>query len=488
MRELRDRERDLERTQEAPYFHDESVTSRGFGIRTGPTVPPVDDRRDRRRELRREEPRTRSDEDITRDPEPDHDRRRRGRVDDVEEHRRRSDEDLPRESDLDRERRRRGRADDRDEPRRRSDEELLQEPDPDREARRRSRFDDREEPREGRETYRGSDEERSRLRDKVASGVGIAAAALGLAPAFKDDDGRDGSDKEPRRRRSPTTDRDPREEADGDHSRADERDRFADRSKDRDYERDRYESRDEADRKERRRPEAEEKLDGGAIASGSDSDGGKKVSRRNRPSIGFNPNDASDISSLREQLAAMNTSDKEMEPAVRESSSKEPAIVEKRPSPSQSPPFRDRRVSDDEERDESRGREMALVRPEEKMVRVVSPPREKKEDKPLRGILKNPRVRFPEEEAYVREGVAPHKEDKKAKEVPAGAKWTKIWRKVVNPEALTIGGERFEVRDDFVIVLRVLSREEIEAYAEATKVLRRESCPIRPLSCMYLED
>jgi len=115
---------------------------------------------------------------------------------------------------------------------------------------------------------------------------------------------------------------------------------------------------------------------------------------------------------------------------------------------------------------------MSLVSREEKMVRVVSPPREKKEDKPLRGILKQPRVSFPEEESYIREGVAPHKEDKKAKEVPPGARWTKISRKVVNPEALTVGKERFEVRDDFVIVLRVLSKEEIQAYAAATQVLR----------------
>lgn len=72
----------------------------------------------------------------------------------------------------------------------------------------------------------------------------------------------------------------------------------------------------------------------------------------------------------------------------------------------------------------------------------------------------------------MREGVAPHKDDKKLKEVPVGARWTKINRKVVNPEALTIGKERFEVRDDFIIVLRVLNKEEIQAYANATTVLR----------------
>lgn len=111
---------------------------------------------------------------------------------------------------------------------------------------------------------------------------------------------------------------------------------------------------------------------------------------------------------------------------------------------------------------------------EEKAVRVVSPPREKGDGKPLKGILKQPRPKFPEEQNFIREGAAPHKDDKKAKDVPPGAKWTKISRKVVNPEALTIGKERFEVRDDFVIVLRVLDKEEIQAYAAATQVLRGE--------------
>lgn len=500
MREIRDRERESERAHDVPYFHDESITSRGFGIRTGP-INDYDDRRDRHQESWRDEPRKRSDEDVMRDSELDRERRRHGgRVDDKEEPRKRPDEDLPRESDPDRERRRRRpedkdeprrrsdedlpresdqdrerrrrRPDDKDGPRRRSDEDLLQEPDPDRERRRRlGRLDDEEEPRERREGRRESDEDRSHFRDKLASGVGIAAAAIGLAPTSKDDDGnRDRSDREPRRRRSPTKDRDPREEADVDRPRADERDRYADHPKDQDHERDWYDTRDEAERSERHRREAEEKLGGEAVASGSDSDGGNRTSRKSRPSIAFNPNDASDISKLKEQLAAMDTSEKEKEPAPREPSSREqPAIVEPQPSPPKSP-IRDHRGSD-EERDESRGRELALVNPE-KSVRVVSPPRDKREEKPLKGILKQPRASFPEEESYIREGVAPHKEDKKAKEVPAGARWTRISRKVVNPEALTVGKERFEVRDDFVIVLRVLSKEEIQAYAAATQVLR----------------
>lgn len=98
-------------------------------------------------------------------------------------------------------------------------------------------------------------------------------------------------------------------------------------------------------------------------------------------------------------------------------------------------------------------------------------PGEQSDKRPLKGILKQPSAKFPEPPAFHREGVAPHK-NKKTNEVPPGARWTRISRKVVNPEALTIGKERFEVQDDFVIVLRVLDKEEIQGYAEATRVIR----------------
>jgi hypothetical protein len=119
-------------------------------------------------------------------------------------------------------------------------------------------------------------------------------------------------------------------------------------------------------------------------------------------------------------------------------------------------------------------RAQASERPDDDDVRVrtVSPPRYG-EKKPNTGILKQPRPQFPEEPNPIREGVAPHKDDKtRAGTVPQGARWTKISRKMVSPDALTIGKERFEVRDDFIIVLRVLSHEEIKAYAAATATLR----------------
>lgn len=104
--------------------------------------------------------------------------------------------------------------------------------------------------------------------------------------------------------------------------------------------------------------------------------------------------------------------------------------------------------------------------------------------RPLKGILKNPTPQFPGfPRQAAHKGTTARKVDSFKKEVPSGARWTKINRRLVNPEALTIGKERFEVRDDFIIVLRVLSKEEIQAYATATAQLRGkyygDNCPYR---------
>lgn len=45
----------------------------------------------------------------------------------------------------------------------------------------------------------------------------------------------------------------------------------------------------------------------------------------------------------------------------------------------------------------------------------------------------------------------------------------------MSPEALTEAGEIFEERDDFVIVKRVLRKDEIEAYTAMSEKLRGES-------------
>ncbi|KFZ17303.1 hypothetical protein V502_04644, partial [Pseudogymnoascus sp. VKM F-4520 (FW-2644)] len=107
--------------------------------------------------------------------------------------------------------------------------------------------------------------------------------------------------------------------------------------------------------------------------------------------------------------------------------------------------------------------------------RLVSPPRSssgKGEDaRPVKGILKPGRPKWPEDPTPIREGVAPLK-DAKRDGVPADARWTKISRKLVNPEALERGRERYEAREEFVIVLRVLSKEEVQGYATETQSIR----------------
>ena len=121
---------------------------------------------------------------------------------------------------------------------------------------------------------------------------------------------------------------------------------------------------------------------------------------------------------------------------------------------------------------ESSSDDAARKNKERSRVRVVSPPKEP-EKKP-KSILRPPTQKFPEDPAPVREGVAPLKDAGK-KGIPANARWTKVDRRLVNPEALEAGNERYEERPDYVIVLRVLSREEIEKYAEITQELRSKS-------------
>ena len=61
--------------------------------------------------------------------------------------------------------------------------------------------------------------------------------------------------------------------------------------------------------------------------------------------------------------------------------------------------------------------------------------------------------------------------------VPKEATWTKISRKLVNPEALERGKERYEEREGSVIVLRVLTKAEVEGYAQLTRDIRGEFDP-----------
>lgn len=108
----------------------------------------------------------------------------------------------------------------------------------------------------------------------------------------------------------------------------------------------------------------------------------------------------------------------------------------------------------------------------ENRVRIVTPP---KEVPPApKGILRKPTQKFPEHPNPIREGVAPLKDAKRGKDIPPGARWTKIDRRLVNPEALEEAKERFEERMDCVIVLRVLTKEEIQKFADRTAELRQK--------------
>ncbi|KAI0544296.1 hypothetical protein F4679DRAFT_43210 [Xylaria curta] len=347
----------------------------------------------------------------------------------------------------------------------------------------------------------GRKESVSRTRDKVAAG--LKAAAVGLIPII----GRDDANVSPRRRasdedkeyspRGSETNK-PREKEPADSASFEQRrearggrtasvsgskDRDSDSNRDREIDRERERQRgrdhdlpkerererdrdDDRDQRERQWHDAEAKLNGSGKRETSPDDASNIGRRRQRPSSGFDPTDTKGLMDLKAELAALDDQNKGAGKA-----DESDALSTKEVPSAKATSGTNGSDKGHESADESRGREIVPAR-EEKQVRVVSPPREKTEHKPIKGILKTPSVKFPEDQNPIREGVAPHKDDQSKKDVPAGARWTKISRKKVNPEALTIGKERFEVRDDFVIVLRVLNKEEIQAYATATAQIR----------------
>ncbi|KAJ5153674.1 uncharacterized protein N7500_009113 [Penicillium coprophilum] len=73
--------------------------------------------------------------------------------------------------------------------------------------------------------------------------------------------------------------------------------------------------------------------------------------------------------------------------------------------------------------------------------------------------------------SQIQEDAVYHNEEKTA-DIPPGARWTKIHRGIINPAALEAGNERFEERSGFLIVMRVLSKEEVQAYAVKTQEIR----------------
>ncbi|KAH6674775.1 putative major royal jelly protein 5 [Halenospora varia] len=179
----------------------------------------------------------------------------------------------------------------------------------------------------------------------------------------------------------------------------------------------------------------------------------------------FNPKDTMDLKALKEALNAKeNATPKEIAPPKE-------AHVSRTPRASTTKDVAEVAQIRSDLKDERKSREPLAASENQQQVRVVSPPRTKQEEKPVKGILRAPREKFPEDPSPIREGVAPLKDAKKDG-VPPDARWTKISRKLVNPEALELGKERYEARDDFVIVLRVLSRDEVQGYAEVTQKLR----------------
>jgi hypothetical protein len=420
-------------------FQDDRVTSRGFGILVDPNdveeqrPPPEKVYRDERRERREppkrydvHEPRRRSDDDV----EITHPEVLRGtfRHDDRDRKKFHDPEDFSRDA-LERDAR----------------------------SQRPNRDDD--EP----------DSKKDKARDKVAAGLGLAAASIGLGAAARGKDDKHHDDPSPSRR---YRDEEPEyrrpDEAEHRGGRPSRKEALLD---DEDFEIVELPN----DRERPRNGKApepgvrESRENGNAATSprddSSSTDEGRSKPRR-RPRASFNPNDTAALAEMKARLAELKAKDGSAADDKDRHTGKdtrEPG-PDRRPSPDDKDPDAAAVVprKDDDDRDP------------ERQVRVVPPPKDAfpTDKKPIKGILKQPRAQFPEPPNPVREGVAPHKDDKSKTDVPPGARWTKISRKMVNPEALKIGKERFEVRDDFVIVLRVLSKEEIQGYAAATAQLR----------------
>ncbi|KAB5560040.1 hypothetical protein GE09DRAFT_961654 [Coniochaeta sp. 2T2.1] len=468
---------DKRSSRDREYFHDD-VTSRGFGLRIDPKdddprhEPDTryrDERRDRREpRLGDRDPRRRSNEDFA-------------PVKKREERKDHADLDGP------------SRKDDR-------------RPHEDRDANpRRRRRDDARDRKERDRADRADNDERDsstkdKVKEKVVAGLGLAAASIGLGSALKDKDDRDDKrDRSSKRHSRDISDRHRSSRREADDRKRSSRDEpeLVEAPRERDSDRVRRDHAPEAiavESRNRNRREAEAALTGEPVEKKTSRDASTssvddKSSRpRRKIRSSFNPNDAAALAALKAELAASEQKDRRSPP---NSTTKDPSPnrterterserTERRHSPRSSPDHDDPSLAtalvpvpkDEEATYDDRGRE--IVPAPSSQVRVVSPPRAKDEKKPVKGILKQPKPQFPEEPNPVREGVAPHKDDKKKADVPPGARWTKINRALVNPDALTIGKERFEVRDDFVIVLRVLNKEEIQAYATATAQLRGE--------------
>jgi len=351
-----------------------------------------------------------------------------------------------------------------------------------------------------------NDDHKERKRDKLATSISVAAAALGVGAAAKNvkheesDDDRDNSDdhkrrrdgEEHRRRKEHRDDkgsvdlngRDPKERQNAREDRDmvdDGREKKARTQSKEDQPIDlagrnpqerpaTKETREDAEDSKEHRRNKNDAVDDSSPSSREGSPlSGETTGRRrihkdrgNGPDVPFKATNTMDLRAMRD---ALNKKDGPAPPAAPAEAVREGSFERKRePNIQLEPAAR-----------EGRGRRDTSDSEEERRPtpRLVSPPREVKkaeENKP-RGILRPPREKFPEDPVPIREGVAPLKDAKKDG-VPPDARWTKISRRLVNPEALEAGKERYEAREDFVIVLRVLTKDEIQAYANKTQQIR----------------
>lgn len=388
--------------------------------------PDID--RDRERERERERPRrAEREEEIPSDRDRDRDRREKR----PERPREREwERERERERDRDRDRdRERERERDRDRPYHK-DHEAIEEDEP---RRRHKRKDNRD--------SRDPSPDHSGLKALATVAVGgLAAAGIANHKSGKEkEEERSDSEKQRERRHRRRKSRDPRD---------------VEKSNGEDEESRRY-------RKERRSQKDEQ-----GDSSGSDTPDDESTRKRPR-SRTRQRRDTQDSTTDREKPAQLALPAPEME----RKPSREPETGTTREAPVSN--FAPERKQDSPVNKE--GRTMSPGEGEDgrpRRVSIVEPVREKKDDVKPRGILKKPReVPFPEDPNPQREGVAPLKQAGK-EGIPPGARWTKVSRILVNPEALERSHLRFEEREDYVIVLKVLSREEIEKLAERTREIR----------------
>ncbi|KAL8884460.1 MAG: hypothetical protein Q9215_007501 [Flavoplaca cf. flavocitrina] len=117
-------------------------------------------------------------------------------------------------------------------------------------------------------------------------------------------------------------------------------------------------------------------------------------------------------------------------------------------------------------------------------VRRLSPSLPSRGKQPSKCVLRSPTKRFSEDPDFVRPGIAAPRD----KDVPENARRTKIRRETIIPEALDLGRERYYEEKDHVIVLRALSREEINHYAIETQRIREQRQDQEQAPFLHPED